>query len=111
MKNRKYFIPILFAVVYAVVLSFGIECLFTCIGIMGTSVFGSHSPYMYWFSFVAGILSTASLIVIFILNLKIADKCCYNKYIWWIQSILSLVLAFFMVKPWEMLFLYIREML
>ncbi|MBQ7779148.1 MAG: hypothetical protein IJ404_01515 [Clostridia bacterium] len=109
MKNNKLLFVILFALVYAVVLSFGIECLFQCIGIMGTSVFAEHSPWVYWSSFIAGILSVVALIAIFILNFNLSDKFGYNKYIWWIQSILALVLAFFLVEPWEMLFGLLQE--
>ncbi len=118
MKNCKFLFVILFVLVYAVVLSFGIECLFQCIGAVGT-VSGIDANVssdkldvlLYWLSFGAGILSAAALVAIFILNFNLSDKLGYNKYVWWLQSILSLVLAFFLVKPWEMLFLYMREML
>ncbi len=118
MKKQRIFPVILFALIYAVVLSFGIECLFQCIGTIGTigGIDANVSPdksyvLSYWLSLGAGILSVAALIGIFILNFNLSDKFGYNKYIWWIQSILSLVLTFFLVKPWEMLFVLLREQL
>lgn len=93
------------------------ECLFQFIGAIGTVNIDSNIPYdkidviWYWGSLGTGILTTAALIAIFVLNFNLSDKLGYNKYIWWIQSILSLVLTFFLVEPWERLFLYIREML
>ena len=102
---------LIFALVYAVILSFGIECLFQCIGIPATSVLGAHSQYVYWFSFVAGIFATVTLIAIFILNLNLSDKLGYNKYVWWIQMTLGVILAFFFVEPWQTLFERLREIL
>ena len=116
MKKYKYLFACFFAFAYAVVLSFGIECLFQCIGTIGTiSGIDANVPsdklnvLLYWLSFGAGILSTAALVAIFILNFNLSDKFGYNKYVWWLQSIISLVLAFFMVEPWERLFVFLQE--
>ena len=111
MKKHKILFVILFTLVYAVVLSFGIECLFQCIGIMGTSIFGDHSKYMYWFSFIAGILSVAAFVMILIFNYNVSDKLGYNKYIWWMQFFAVAVITFFMIEPWERLFDLLREIL
>ena len=117
MKNKVLLTILLFALVYAVVLSFGIECLFQFIGTIGTVDIDAGlstdklDVIWYWASLGAGILTTALLIAILVLNYNLSDKLGYNKYIWWIQSIVSLVLAFFLVKPWEMLFNYLYEIL
>ena len=118
MKNHKILFVILFALVYAVVLSFGIECLFRCIGTIGTvHNIDSNVPedrqsvVMYWFSFIAGILSVAAFVAILIFNYNVSDKLGYHKYIWWIQFIAVAVITFFMIEPLESIFDFLREIL
>ena len=111
MKRYRALTMLFFSLVYAVILSFGIECLLTCIGIMGTSVFGEDATGLYWFAFISGIIATALLVVIFVFNFRISERLEYNKYIWWIQTILGVILAFCLVEPWQTLFEHIRELL
>ena len=66
---------------------------------------------MYWLALIAGILSAAAFVAILIFNYNVSDKLGYNKYIWWIQFIAVAVITFFLVEPWQTLFLYLREIL
>ncbi len=109
MKNNKYLTAALFAVVYAFFLSLGTECLFKCLGAITATAMGGYFPYLYWFSFVLGIICIAALIMTLIFNIRVADKLGYHKYLWWLQSIAAAVLAFFMVEPWEKLFEFLQE--
>ena len=108
----------MFALIYAVVLSFGIECLFRCIGTVGTvHNVDSNVPadrqfvYMYWLALIAGILSVAAFVMILIFNYNVSDKLGYNKFIWWIQFITVAFVTFFMVEPWERFFDFLWEIL
>ena len=81
MKKHKFLFVILFALVYAVVLSFGIECLFRCIGTIGTVhnidsnvPEDSQSVVMYWLALIAGILSVAAFVVTLMFNYNVSDK-------------------------------------
>ena len=117
MKKHTFLFSLLFAILYAVVLSFSIECLFQYIGTIGTVNIDSNIPtdnaeiIWYWTSLGAGILSTAALIAIFIFNFNLSDKLGYNKYTWWLQSAAAAVMAFFMVEPWQRLFDFLKETL
>ena len=117
-KKHKFLFVILFALVYAVVLSFGIECLFRCIGTIGTVhnidsnvPEDSQSVVMYWLALIAGILSVAAFVVTLMFNYNVSDKLGYNKYIWWIQFIAVAFITFFMVEPWERFFDFLSETL
>ena len=117
-KNHKILFVILFTLVYAVVLSFGIECLFQCIGTVGTlHNIDSNVPddrqsvFMYWLALIAGILSVVAFVMILMFNYNVSDKLGYHKYIWWMQFIAVAVITFFMVEPWERLFDLLREIL
>lgn len=116
MRKYKYIFVCLFALAYAVVLSFGIECLFQCMGTIGTVEIDANVSHgdkldvlLYWLSLGAGFLSVVALIAIFIFNFNVSDKIGYNKYVWWLQFISVAVITFFLVEPWEMLFTHIRE--
>jgi zinc transporter ZupT len=118
MKRSNVLSVVLFVLVYAVILSFGIECLFQCIGTIGTiHNIDSNVPedrqsiVMYWLALIAGILSVAAFVAILIFNYNVSDKLGYHKYIWWIQFIAVAVITFFMIEPWERLFDFLREIL
>lgn len=109
MKKYKYLFSALFAVVYAFLISLGTECLFRALGAVTATAMGGYFPYLYWFSFILGILCAAALVATLIFNYNVSDKLGYNKYLWWLQSIAAAVLAFFMVEPWERLFVFLQE--
>ena len=118
MKKSKIFVILFFSLVYAVILSFGIECLFQCIGTVGTvhnidsNVPGDRqSVFMYWLALIAGILSAVAFVMILMFNYNVSDKLGYHKYIWWIQFIAVAVITFFLVEPWQTLFEHLREIL
>ncbi len=108
-KKYKYLFAMIFAACYAFFLSLGTECLFSALGSVTGTVMGGHFSHLYWFSLVLGILCAVAVVVIFIFNFKVADRCGYKKHIWWIQAIISLMLAFFMVEWWETLFVLLQE--
>ncbi len=111
MKKYRYLFSALFAVVYALLLSLGTECLFKCLGSITATAMGAYFPNLYWFSFILGILCTVALVLTVIFNYNVSDKLGYHKYIWWLQSVAAAVIAFFMVEPWERFFDFLQETL
>ena len=97
-----------FAVVYAVFLSFGIECLLCVLSEFfslpdSSAAAGSYSRTLL-LCIVLGILCTAVLIGLFILNLKIYEKPEFTKRLWVAQMISAAVISIPMIKLWEALF-------
>ena len=114
MKNTNFFLAMMFAVAYAVVLSLGLECLLILLGSsFGVSLDGAtvieQYPRFIPFCMIVGILALVALTVLFILNLKVSDKFGLCKKLWWVQMIGAFVISFPMIKPWEMLFEFLQK--
>ena len=111
---KKYFLAIIFAIVYAIFLSLGFECLLNLLGLSmaialeGAAVIKQY-PRFIPFCMIVGLGALVLLIATFVLNLKMSEKYGLTKKIWWIQSIFSLVISFSMVKVWELLFKFLQR--
>lgn len=101
----------LFILLNSAVLSLGLECLLCFPGSTVTVYDGSHLLYPRFFLFciVLGIICLLALIALFILNFKAYVKYNFNPSLWAFEYIISFVLSLPMIKLWEMLFVFLRE--
>ena len=111
---KKYFSAIIFVIAYATLFSLGLECLLNLLGLsMAIALDGAavtkQYPRFIPFCMIVGLGALILLIATFILNLKMSVKYGLTKKIWWIQSIIALVIFFPMVKVWELLFEFLQR--
>ncbi len=114
MKRFNIILALIFSVLYGVVVSLGIECLLSLMGFTFTisgidAEVTNKYPIFIPFCIAMGILAVVLLIVIFIFNLKAAEKFSFKKYLWWIEMAAACVMAYLTVKPWEDLFVFLRD--
>lgn len=111
---KKFLISIAFAIAYATFLSLGSECLLMLLGASMTvsledTPVVKQLPRFLPFCMTVGFLSLIALVVIFVINLKASEKFGFTKITWWIQMIMAAIIAYSLMKPWEMLFKYLQE--
>ena len=111
---KKYFLAFAFVIAYASFSSLGLECLLNLLGLsMAIALDGAavtkQYPRFIPFCMIVGLGALILLIATFILNLKMSEKYGLTKKIWWIQSIIALVIFFPMVKVWELLFEFLQR--
>ena len=101
----------LFILANTVVLSLGLECLLCFPGSTVTVYDGSHLlfPRFFLFCIVLGIICLLALIALFILNFKAYVKYNFKASVWAFEYIISFVISLPMIKLWEMLFVFLRE--
>ena len=103
-----------FVIGYAVIFSFGMECLLNLLSVAfaisldGGSVVQQY-PRFIPFCIVSGLLSLAATIILFIFNLKISDKLYFTKNLWRVEIISALAISIPIIKLWEMLFDYLQR--
>ena len=109
-KISKLFVA-LFILLNSAVLSLGLECLLCFPGSTDTVYDGSHLlfPRFFLFCIVLGILCLLALIALFVLNFKAYVKYNFKASVWAFEYIISFVLSLPMIKLWEMLFVFLRE--
>lgn len=111
---KKFSVSLLFAIAYATFLSLGSECLLMLLGASMTVSLDSppavkQFPRFLPFCMIVGFLALIALAVIFAINLKASEKFRFTKIIWWIQMIMTAVITYSMMKPWETFFSYLQE--
>lgn len=103
---KKYLIALAFSIAYALVLSLGIECMLNATSLL---MFGAQQyPRFFRFSLVVGLLALVALVVLVIVDLKVAEKVGFTKTVWKIQWIIAAVASIPLIKPWELLIHYLR---
>ena len=109
-KISKLFVA-LFILLNSAVLSLGLECLLCFPGSTDTVYDGSHLlfPRFFLFCIVLGIICLLALIALFILNFKAYVKYNFKASVWAFEYIFAFVLSLPMIKLWEMLFVFLRE--
>jgi len=103
----------LFILINSAALSLGLECLLCFPGstVTVTVYDGSHLlfPRFFLFCIVLGIICLLALIALFILNFKAYVKYNFKASVWAFEYIISFVISLPMIKLWEMLIIYLRE--
>lgn len=101
----------LFILANTMVLSLGLECFLCFPGSTVTVYDGSHLlfPRFFLFCIVLGIVCLLALIALFILNFKAYVKYNFKASVWAFEYIISFVISLPMIKLWEMLIIYLRE--
>ena len=111
---KKTLVALSFTAVYAVFLSLGFMCLLKLFGIyiaammFEISILGEY-PRLIPFCVIVGFIALISLIALFVLNLKVAEKLEFSKGIWWIEMASATILSLLLVIPWGMLFEYLQK--
>ena len=111
---KKISLALAFAMAYAIFLSLGFECMLRFLGAaMAISIDGSsvtrQYPRFIPFCLVAGIVASAAIIGIFILNVIASEKNELDKRLWTAELILAFVISLPMIKPWEILFDFLQK--
>jgi len=112
--KKTYFLGMTFAVAYAMVFSFGMECLLNLLGVFfsisldGGSVTEQY-PRFIPFCFFFGFFALVMLALLFFINLKAAEHVGFSKTLWRVELILAFILSIPMLKPWEMLFDFLQN--
>ena len=113
---KKILLFIAFALLYAAFFSLGLECLWNLLGIaMAIALDGSSAAKQYPrfipFCLIVGFFALSALIGIFILNFKVAEKYEFTKKFWLMQMTIAVALSISMIKPWEILFVFLQKTL
>ncbi len=113
-KRIQIAASLLFIIAYASFLSVGMECLLHLLSIsMGIALDGkspaSQYPRFFPFCVVVGFLALVALVLLVILNVKMAERLEYTKRVWCIQSVLAFAVSIPMIKLWELLFEYLQK--
>ena len=111
---KKMCLALVFTIAYAIALSICLVCLLNLFGIAmaisldGSAVAGQY-PRFIPFCLGLGIVALATIIVTFILNLKVSEKFAFTKLIWATELIAAFVISIPMLKPWIMLFEFLQK--
>ena len=113
---KKAFFVCSFAIAYAVLLSFEIECFLNLLGIsigisLDSQVGMEQYPRFFPFCIIIGVLVFCILGLIFVLDLKVSQRQGYDKKLWCIQIILALSMSIPMIELWEKLFEFLQNKL
>lgn len=113
---KKFLLAFVFAIAYAIPLSICFECLLNLLGVaMAISLDGSavseQYPRFIPFCLIVVIFALASIVAIFILNLKASEKIVFTKSLWITEMIIAFVISIPMIKLWEMLFEFLQKTL
>jgi len=105
----------LFIIIFAALLSLGMECLLILLCISMGIALDSSAPVNQYprflpFCIIVGFLVLVSLVLLVFVNIKVSKKINYTKRTWWVQSVLAFFVSIPMIKLWEMLFDSMQKM-
>ena len=111
---KKTVLAITFAVVFAIFLSLGLECMLNLFGLamavsLDSSSVTAQYPRFLPFCLTLGILALVAIIVTFVLNLKASEKLAFTKRIWVTEAMITGVISIPMIKPWEMMLEFLQK--
>lgn len=103
-----------FAVIYAIFLSVGFECLLQLAGIsMAIALDGravnEQYPRFIPFCLAVGLFSLVALVVTFIINLNASKKMKITKMLWCIQMTVAIFVSLPMTILWRLLFEFLQK--
>lgn len=110
----KILLSALFVLIYSLLFSLGIMCLFQIFGVaMAISLDGKSVVDMYPrfipFCFAVGFFALFAIIGAVILNYKYSEKLKYTKHYLGIQLFCSFIISIPLMKIWEMAFEFLQK--
>ena len=114
MKQSRRLLAATFAVVYALILGLGMTCLLNLEGIaLAAAAFGDslvkQYPRFIPFCLLVGTAALIALIVILMINRKVAAKLAFTGKMWWVQMISAAVLSLPALQLWAVLFEWLQK--
>ena len=110
-KNGKLIaVSSFFTAFYSTILSLGIECTLCLMGLFlvvtwdGAKAGFEELPRFTAFCLIVGFFSLILLFISLIFNIFISEHLGYTKKMWYIQSILAIVISIPMIGAWEWIF-------